>query len=204
MKSILVNLIGQRFGKLVVISRSETLPPRITMWLCQCDCGVVKPIRAQTLMDGRSKTCGCSKYEQRPRTHGMTETATYRTWCHMKERCDNPRCERYSRWGGRGITYDPRWSSFENFLADMGEKPKGRYSIDRIDNDGNYSKANCRWATDDQQANNNEHPKLLTYVGITQSVTRWAKQIGMSRLTLSDRLRRGWAVEKAITHPIRR
>ncbi len=204
MKSILVNLIGQRFGKLVVICRSENLPPNQTMWLCQCDCGVVKPIRAQTLKDGRSTTCGCSKYEAKHYSHRMTETVTYKSWCHIKYRCDNPRCKAYPRYGGRGITYDPRWSSFENFLADMGEKPHGRYSIDRIDNDGSYTKANCRWATDDQQANNNDHPKLLTYVGLTQSVTRWARQIGMSRLTLTDRLKRGWPVEKAITHPVRR
>lgn len=206
----LIDLTGKRFGKLVVIRRSENLPPKQTMWLCQCDCGVVKPIRSATLQSGASKTCGCSRYDARTglgarmRTHGMTETAEYRSWCHLKERCDNPRCKSYPRYGGRGITYDPRWSIFENFLADMGEKPRGRYSIDRIDNDGNYTKANCRWATDDQQANNTDHTRLLTYVGMTQSVSKWAKQIGMSRLTLSDRLRRGWPIDKALTKPLRR
>lgn len=202
--SVLKDLTGQRFGKLVVLHRSVNLPPKITMWLCQCDCGTVKPIRSATLMQGTSKTCGCSKHEAKTFTHRMTETATYRSWCHLKERCDNPKCKAYPRYGGRGITYDSRWYSFENFLSDMGEKPPGRYSIDRIDNNGNYTKDNCRWATDDQQANNNDHPRLITYVGITQSITRWARQIGMSRLTLTDRLKRGWSVEKAITAPIRK
>ena len=204
MQSTLKDLTGQRFGNLVVLERSANIPPKQTMWLCRCDCGTVKPIRAGTLKNGTSKTCGCSKYKQKPRTHGMTSTATYKSWCHIKYRCDNPKFKAYLRYGGRGITYDPRWASFEAFLADMGEKPQGRYSIDRIDNNGDYTKSNCRWATDDQQANNNDHPRLITYVGITQSITRWARQIGMSRLTLSGRLRSGWPTEKAITTPIRK
>ena len=197
------DLTNQRFGQLFVLGRWANRPPKTTMWLCRCDCGMLKPIRAGTLKNGKSKTCGCSKYTPKSRTHGMTNTTTYKSWCHLKERCDNPKCKSYPRYGGRGITYDPRWAFFEAFLADMGEKPIGRYSIDRIDNDGNYTKNTCRWATDEQQANNNKHPRLITYLGITQSITKWAKQIGISRLTLSDRIRRNWPVGKSLTTPIR-
>lgn len=195
------DLTNQRFGRLAIVALGPPNQHGQTMWLCQCDCGIRKLIRSSTLINGRSRSCGCqSKISGRnKRTHGMTDTPTYSSWCHMKERCDNQTCAKYPKYGGRGITYDPRWSSFENFLADMGERPKGRYSIDRIDNDGNYTKDNCRWATDSEQANNNRHPRKITYLGITRSVTEWAQAIGISRLTLSDRLRRGWLIEKALT-----
>jgi len=84
---------------------------------------------------------------------------TYKTWICMRQRCSNKNATNYSYYGGRGITYDPRWEKFEAFLLDMGERPEG-LSIDRINNDGNYCKSNCRWADATTQANN-QRPKKL-------------------------------------------
>lgn len=91
--------------------------------------------------------------KERNRTHGQTGTPTYFTWVSMHQRCSNPKHDAFDRYGGRGILVCPRWQSFEAFLADMGERPAGT-SIDRIDNDRGYEKANCRWATRAVQRNN--------------------------------------------------
>jgi hypothetical protein len=158
------DLTGQRFGRLVVQQRAYRRPGVSPEWLCRCDCGAEKIIAASSMTSGRSKSCGClrSDFGKAKRTHGAKRTPEYYSWSHMIYRCENPKANRYDRYGGRGITVCERWRhSFENFLADMGNRPSPQHTLDRINSDGNYEPANCRWATWKQQANNRKKRKRV-------------------------------------------
>ena len=144
----------------------------------------------------------------RARTHGESKggSVEYRTWGGMKQRCHNPNYHGFSEYGGRGIYVCDRWrgdNGFENFLADMGRRPEGDYSIDRIDNDGPYSPENCRWATVRQQAKNRRSTVFLTIEGQTKSVGEWARERGMSEYLIYNRLRKGWSHKDAVMKPKR-
>ena len=132
--------------------------------------------------------------------HGKTETAEYRTWTKIKERCYNANSDRFKDYGGRGIKVCDRWlHSFENFLADMGLKPTPKHSIERNQNDGDYAPDNCVWATPKQQGNNRRDNHVLTFNGQTLTVTEWAETTGIERNAIYYRLRAGWGVEKALS-----
>lgn len=119
----------------------------------------------------------------------------------MKDRCLNPSHDSYGHYGAKGVTICERWLIFENFLADMGERPAGRYSIDRIDNSRGYEPGNCRWATLKQQNENRRSNRLLTHDGLTLTLTDWAKRLGLSKQAISARLRAGWPVDRALAQP---
>jgi hypothetical protein len=120
----------------------------------------------------------------------------------MRQRCDNFKNTNYSRYGGRGITYDENWCRFENFLLDVGEKPEPNMELDRIDNDGNYCKENCRWATRKEQTRNRggkRATRLYTFNGKTLCIADWAKEIGITPQSLQKRLNKGWPLEIALS-----
>jgi len=132
---------------------------------------------------------------------GTTETTKspeYIVWSAMRDRCNNPKNKRYSRYGGRGIVICEQWGDFAVFLADMGPRPSLVSTIERVDNDGNYEPSNCRWATRAEQNQNQSHTRTLTALGRTQSVSEWAREIGISRESLRDRLQRGMSVADAL------
>lgn len=125
-----------------------------TNWkaMYRCDCGNEFESRESHVNSGATKSCGCLNSRlasERLKTHGLKGSQEHNSWARMKARCNNPNNIRYHRYGGRGITYDPKWETFEGFLEDMGFSPKDgfRYSIDRVDNNGNYCKESCQWLT---------------------------------------------------------
>ena len=158
MSNKFIDLTGTRFERLVAISRSPNRgKSRAARWLCHCDCGAYIDVASANLVRGATKSCGCFMRDEAKKrfiTHGMWRSRTYTSWDCMIQRCTNPKYPTWRYYGGRGIKVCDRWrNSFENFLADMKERPADR-SIDRIDPDSNYEPSNCRWATATEQANN--------------------------------------------------
>jgi hypothetical protein len=134
-------------------------------------------------------------------THGMSRTRTFYVWGGMRQRCSNPSDRSYCDYGGRGIRVCDRWAdSFENFLADMGEAPKGM-QIDRINNDGPYAPDNCRWTTPKRNSRNRRSNVYVEHNGVTRTVAEWAEVTGLERKTLEYRIRSGWPAEKALSTP---
>lgn len=134
------------------------------------------------------------------RTHGMTKTRTYETWLRMIQRATNPNIKHADRYVERGITVCDRWRFFENFLEDMGEIPD-EMTLDRIDNDGDYSKENCRYISHkEQQRNRNDNINVI-WNGKTQCLTDWSKETGIGFKTLSYRLEAGWTPDEMFQTP---
>lgn len=127
----------------------------------------------------------------------------YRTWTQMRGRCLNQSDTAWKDYGGRGICVDDRWSSFENFLADMGLRPSPSHTLDRIDNDGPYSRNNCRWASKKEQARNRRSSTAITFNGVTKTLAEWSETTGIHAGTINTRLRDGWSIERALTTPTR-
>lgn len=132
---------------------------------------------------------------------GRSKRPEYSVWCGMKQRCLNENAHHFCHYGGRGITIAPEWvDSFWRFLADIGPRPGKEFTLDRIDNDGNYEPGNCRWVKRKTQNRNSRSNRLLTFNGKTQSMSAWAEEVGISYGTLKSRFRAGWTVERALTY----
>ncbi len=178
-----VQLEGRSFGRLTVI---EYLGAR--RYLCMCSCGNEHIVGAQMLTGGNVTSCGCYRVEatsKRMFKHGAEDTATYKTWIHMRRRCNDPKCDKYPWYGGKGVTICERWDDYLNFLADMGERPAGM-TIDRIDPHGNYEPSNCRWSDTTHQARN----KVNSLMFEGKHLKDWAEELGVKYHTLYARLKK--------------
>lgn len=186
----LVDLTGQRFGRLTVLSRAPN-DGRRTRWNCRCDCGTEKSVGTEALRCGDTSSCGCLQIEARVglATHGQSHTVIHRLWCHMRQRCRNPENPSYAHYGGRGIAVCERWDVFENFYADMGDPPPGM-TLDRIDNDGPYSPENCRWADKRTQASNRRFCFRVRYGGEIMTASEFARRVGSKTQTMHMRARK--------------
>lgn len=198
------DISGQRYGRLTVSPVSEKRGKH-RYWLCFCDCGNKKYVCASNLYNKHAQSCGCLNSElsiKRNTTHNKSKTITYKSWKGLFKRCNNQNDKNHHNYGGRGISVCARWSKYENFYADMGEKPSNKHSIDRIDNNGNYSPENCRWALKKIQANNTRANVLITHNGLTLTVSEWADRSLVSYNTFWQRLYTlKWDIEKALNTP---
>ncbi len=180
-----------------------------SLWVCQCDCGGITTAAGGSLRQRRTRSCSCLSKEilvRNRRIHGMTDTKIYNIWTSMKSRCQNKNHPFYKDYGARGIIIE--WKSFEEFKKDMHSaysKHVSEYgikntSLDRIDNNGPYSKENCRWATSSQQGKNKRNNVLLSFGGETKCMSAWEQSLGLRRGSLWERLNRNkWSIEKALT-----
>jgi hypothetical protein len=192
-------MIGIKYNRLEAL-KEVRMGNRGMIYLFQCDCGNQKELCSSAVRSGHSKSCGCLRSEMtaaKNETHGAVGTPTYETWQGMKARCLNPNTTAYKNYGGRGITLCQEWLSFEQFIADMGERPDG-HTLERIDNSKGYNKENCRWATYAEQNRNTRQNKFLTKNGKTMCMRDWAKETGIPYPTIQDRVRRGWLDDRVL------
>lgn len=203
----LIDITGQKFGRLTVIRQKGNTKRGNSLWLCRCNCSneMEVIVRGVDLRKDRVRSCGCLQKEvtkQRSTKHGHNSNGqvslTYHSWTGIIQRCTNINYIEYRYYGGRGITVCKRWRKFENFLEDMGETPKG-HQVDRINNDGNYCKSNCRWVTPKQNSRNRRNNHMLTFNGKTLCISAWSEVVNIASTTILMRIRRGWTTTRALT-----
>lgn len=196
--SNIIDLTGNKFGKLTVICRKGSNDKGNAMWKCICDCGNVVVVNSNHLRSGNTCSCGCTRGEK----HGLTNTRIYRIWQAMKNRCYNQNVVHFGDYGGRGITVCEEWknsfSAFYDWAISNGYSDE--LTIDRIDFNGNYEPSNCRWVNMKMQNNNTRHNRTITKNGETHSVSEWAEIIGIKPATLYARIfTYNWEIEKALS-----
>lgn len=206
----MINITGQRFGRLVAIECGGKNKHGNYEWLCKCDCGNEKVIDGSNLRTGNTTSCGCFFREQLNNRnftgkHNKIKTRIYRIWVGLRRRCREDNGDHYSRYKGRGIKVCEQWENdFMSFYDwAMANGYQDDLTIDRIDNNGNYEPSNCRWATPKVQGNNKCNNKFYVYKGENLTLGQIADKCGISYSTLDKRIRNyGWSVEKATTTPI--
>lgn|SRR6202142_3165678 len=205
------DLIGRRYGRLIVVEYDPATVKGRTYWICRCDCGVVISRRATHLKRGESQSCGCLQKERASvagkisnRKHGLHRHPLYRIWCGMLQRCYNPNSRKFQDWGGRGIRVCPEWRRSPDIFirwALTHEYSRG-LTIDRYpNNDGNYEPSNCRFTTHKKNHNNKRSNVVLEMNGKRRTVSEWSDITGVARHTIYERIKLGWDIERALTLP---
>jgi len=205
--SKVIDITGQKFGRLTAIKREGSNSDGKALWLCKCDCGNKVIVVGKSIRNGHTKSCGCLSVD-RTRSmgksnlkHGDSKSRLYNVWRGILKRCNNPNNHAYENYGGRGIKICEQWEhSYEKFMKWSFENGyEEGLSIDRIDNDGNYEPSNCRWVTASEQSRNKRDNVLITYKGKTYCMTDWAKIIGINVDTLWRRINEyGFSAKEAV------
>lgn len=199
----LENLTQQKFGQLVVIERAtnEGRNKKHTYWLCKCDCGNYRIVATAHLKSGHTKSCGCLALTKKD---DKTTKMLKKIYQGMKNRCYNSNVNEYGYYGGRGIKVCNEWlESFTEFHKwAMSNGYADGLTIDRKDVNGNYEPNNCRWATMKEQSNNTRNNHKIEYNGETHTLTEWAELLCVHKNTLSNRILRGWTIERALTEKV--
>ena len=176
--------VGERFGKWIVIERGYHVNDKHVYWRCRCDCGAVKTIMAGNVRAGKTISCGCI----RPKLNAR-QTPLYGTWKEMVSRCHDKRNHAYADYGGRGIAVCSEWrNNLQAFVRDMGQRPDG-HTLDRINNNGDYTPHNCKWSTPREQARNRRSNRYITIKGETKLACDWAAELGINQSFFCERSR---------------
>jgi hypothetical protein len=202
--SRIIDLTGQRFGKITVMEFYGTTKARQAIWTCRCDCGNEINVRASSLRNGDTKSCGClqRKISKEVNTkHGEAHTRLHYIWSAMKDRCSNPHNHAFEHYGARGIFVCDEWQGYTNFRDwAISNGYEASLTIDRIDNCKGYSPDNCRWTTMKEQSNNRRSNHVISFEGESHTLEEWARIKGLKYGTLSSRINRcHWGIEKALT-----
>ncbi len=192
----LIDLTGQRFGRLTVIRQDGNNKNGSARWLCICDCGKVKTVTGVNMRIGQTQSCGCYQKEQARRfgniytpTHGHSREKLFRVWKSMLHRCYSEHSSSYKNYGERGIFVCDEWHEYETFKSWALQNGYAEgLSIDRIDVNGNYCPDNCKFSTIKEQANNKRNNHLVEIDGVTKTIAQWADYAGLSYSTVAQRV----------------
>ncbi len=200
-----IDISGNVYGRLKVL-KFHSFRNGDSMFECKCDCGKIKVIRGYSIKCGSTASCGCLSVDVatlKSTIHGGSYSSEYKIWQSMKSRCLNPNSTGYKHYGGSGITVCERWrNSFLDFLEDVGKRPEGM-TLERKNNNGNYTPKNCKWATWKEQSNNKSTSRLITFRGETKTVTMWSDELNIKRHIIFQRLDiLKWSVDDALTIPV--
>jgi hypothetical protein len=205
-KRFVKDYLGKKIHHLTIL-KDNGIKKECRRVLVQCDCDnkTIKEINFSSLFQKvPTKSCGCVKAKNiinSNLSHGMSYTREHKCWAHMKARCYDKNDIRYYCYGAKGLKVCPEWlHSFEQFMIDMGPLPSPKHSVERIDNDKDYTPSNCKWATYTEQANNKTNNRKLTCQGRSQTLSQWSKETGIHRNTIARRIDvSGWSVDTALS-----
>lgn len=200
------DLTGKKFYELTVLSYSHSTNQG-TFWLCKCECGKTKVVRAAALRFGHTRSCGCLQKrvtQKRSFKHGLYRHPIKDVWCAMMQRCYNPKNPGYKNYGGRGIEVCKKWHTFQGFISDMYETWEKGLSIERKENNKGYYKGNCKWATYREQCRNQRRSHKITINGETLNVSQWSERMGFKPNLIHGRIRKGWSKEEAVLTPLKK
>ena len=215
-----IDLTGQKFGRLTVVSFSSKDKNHHLYWNCVCECGTNRRVAGCALKRGLTQSCGClsrekasfrakqrQKTEQRltRKTHGLKHCRLYGVWSDIKKRCNNPNSHIYKHYGGRGISICDEWSNnfkaFYDWAMANGydeNAQKGECTIDRIDVNGNYEPSNCRWVSMEVQAKNKSTNHYLEMNGEKHTISDWSRILNIPSARITARLKLGWTEQEAL------